>query len=207
MNFPWFISIYLSARPVSTNRFIDKYFCQYSPRYSPFSTSCKVFFNVYGIAIKYKFWNAHLNCLEIEICFLFNRGIFEPYKSFFPSKLGKFVGLKYDDYKYTYNIVCILWDILCESFAKWISEHERVYSFRRNTLLTDLLLTYCMANSRKIQQFNNLYTKYLRKLMYLFTLPLEHGEYEIFIYTRNKCMDVWYRMAATCNADVLRGIL
>lgn len=104
MNFPWFISIYLSARPVSTNRFIDKYFCQYSPRYSPFSTSCKVFFNIYGIAIKYKFWNANLNCLEIEICFLFNRGIFELYKSFFPSKLGKFVGLKYDDYKYTYNI-------------------------------------------------------------------------------------------------------
>lgn len=56
--------------------------------------------------------------------------------------------------------------------------------------LTDLLLTYCMANSRKIQQFNNLYTKYLRKLIYLFTLPLEHGEYENFIYTRNKCMDV-----------------
>lgn len=111
-NFPWFISIYLSARPVLTNRFIDKYFCQYSPRYSPFSTSCKVFFNVYGIAIKYKFWNAHLNCLEIEICFLFNRGIFEPFKSFFPSKLGKFVCLKYDDYKYTYNIVCILWDIV-----------------------------------------------------------------------------------------------
>lgn len=40
--------------------------------------------------------------------------------------------------------------------------------------LTDLLLTYCMANSRKIQQFNNLYTKYLRKLIYLFTLPLDH---------------------------------
>lgn len=56
--------------------------------------------------------------------------------------------------------------------------------------ITDLLLTYCMANSRKIQQFNNLYTKYLRKLIYLFTLPLEHGEYEIFIYTRYKCMDV-----------------
>lgn len=56
--------------------------------------------------------------------------------------------------------------------------------------LTDLLLTYCMANSRKIQHFNNLYTKYLRKLIYLFTLPLEHGEYENFIYTRNKCMDV-----------------
>lgn len=73
--------------------------------------------------------------------------------------------------------------------------------------LTDLLLTYCMANSRKIQQFNNLYTKYLRKLIYLFTLPLEHGEYEIFIYTRNKCMDFLYRTAATCNADVLRGIL
>lgn len=60
-----------------------------------------------------------------------------------------------------------------------------------STLLEEtLLLTYCMANSRKIQQFNNLYTKYLRKLIYLFTLPLEHGEYEIFIYTRNKCMDI-----------------
>lgn len=79
----------------------------------PFLVPVKsLIFNVYGIAIKYKFWNAHLNCLEIEICFLFNRGIFEPYKSFFPSKLGKFVGLKYDDYKYTYNIVCILWDIV-----------------------------------------------------------------------------------------------
>lgn len=68
--------------------------------------------------------------------------------------------------------------------------NTNVSTLLEETLLTDLLLTYCMANSRKIQQFNNLYTKYLRKLIYLFTLPLDHGEYEIFIYTRNKCMDV-----------------